>query len=821
MPPQMLEFTGHWRPYQAAVLDKVQEYLDDSKLHLVAAPGSGKTVLGIELVSRLAKPTVIVVPRLNIQRQWVAAIETLFRAPSADMVTVSQTVDAPAMIRVITYQALLSLQQQWAGRSLTELGAPDGFVLVLDECHHMLGSWADTAADLISAGYIDKVVALTATPPFDAAPAAWAKYQHVCGEADFEISAAALVSHKSLCPHQDFVYLSQPLSAEDRVIQDVRKRRATLENQLLAAAEVTTLIADSLMLFERSGSSFQIAHIDALNALRHVAAKMGTLGSHRQAHSWLDKDMGGGGYDLQKLEAYLAFVFAPHSITAHDSDAANRVKSWCRDAGFWEDSRPCLITPHVVRGLLDNSSSKIESICNIAKSEFATLGDALRLLILVDFIGTIDGDLEKINHDKTPAASAQPRLTAIGVFAALLARFDAIGAQVALVTGEVCIVPHWLATRYGINTNKAASSPIGDSHYIASGRKADVDRLVAACTDEMRSGGLKILVGTASLLGEGWDCDAINALVLASQIGSFVTSNQMRGRAIRINPNQPDKVANIWHLLTFSGDAVLDQADFGKLARRFDGFVAPHHNGREICSGVQRVGLTVDKMDDLAARNMTVLAAAANRQATAIAWQTALAQAKAGVLAQQFSLRRTTTPVRLTTAFLFKAKGVLSRFLNPLAAFYHSGTIDMNTLITQRLAKAVIISLGDAGLLRDPARLFKVKFSDATSFTLNGGNLKDQAIIVESISQLLSCTGETRYALAVTLPLCRPVYLFVPKRLGANKDLVSLLQRHVATVVGSTQAHFLGDNGKALHLRLMQAGHDDGANGLATRRLWS
>jgi len=32
MPPQMLEFTGHWRPYQAAVLDKVQDYLGDSKL---------------------------------------------------------------------------------------------------------------------------------------------------------------------------------------------------------------------------------------------------------------------------------------------------------------------------------------------------------------------------------------------------------------------------------------------------------------------------------------------------------------------------------------------------------------------------------------------------------------------------------------------------------------------------------------------------------------------------------------------------------------------------------------------------------------------
>ena len=821
MSPQILEFTGNWRPYQAAVLSKFQDYLNDSKLHLIAAPGSGKTVLGVELVSRLAKPTVIVVPRLSIQRQWVAVIEELFRASSADIVTVSQTVDEPAMIMVITYQALESLQQKWSGQLLTELGAPDGFVLVLDECHHMLGSWADTASDLISAGYIDKVVALTATPPFDAVPAAWKKYQHVCGTADYEISAAELVSHKSLCPHQDFVYVSQPLTEEYNVIQDIQKRRNVLENNLVTAPEMTKMIAGSLVLFESLGFTFQIEHIDALNALRHVASKMGTLESHRQAHSWLGGDVVSNGYDLQKLEAYLDFAFDPQFVAAHDSNAANMVKSWCRDAGFWGENRPCLITPGAVRGLLNNSGSKIDSICNIAKSEFATLGDELRLLVLVDFIGTMDGDILGGDHDRNSSADAQRRLTAISAFAALLNRFDAIRAQVALVTGEVCIVPHWLAAQCGINTTKMVSELIGDSHYSVCGRKSYIDRLVTACTSEMRAGGLKIMIGTASLLGEGWDCDAINALVLASQIGSFVTSNQMRGRAIRINPNQPDKVANIWHLLTCSGDAALDKAHYDKLVRRFEGFVAPHHNGREICSGLDRTGLKVDKIGDLSAHNMITLAAADDRQATAVAWQTALAQAKHGLLAEQFSLQRRTISFQLTTAFLFKAKGALFRLLNPIAAFYHSGTIDMNTLITQRLAKMVIISLGEAGLLRDPVRFFKVKFYKATSFTVSGGNLKDRAIISESISQLLSCTAATRYTLEVKLPLCRPIYLFVPKRLGTNKDLLKLLQRHLATVIGPTQAHFLGDNGKALHLTLMQAGVADSFNELATRRLWS
>ena len=39
---------------------------------------------------------------------------------------------------------------------------------------------------------------------------------------------------------------------------------------------------------------------------------------------------------------------------------------------------------------------------------------------------------------------------------------------------------------------------------------------------------------------------------MASTVGSYVLGNQMRGRAIRINRNDPDKVSNIWHLVCMS-----------------------------------------------------------------------------------------------------------------------------------------------------------------------------------------------------------------------------------------------------------------------------
>ena len=48
-----LSFKGQWRQYQQRVLDKSESFMDDGKIHLVAAPGSGKTTLGIEFIRRL------------------------------------------------------------------------------------------------------------------------------------------------------------------------------------------------------------------------------------------------------------------------------------------------------------------------------------------------------------------------------------------------------------------------------------------------------------------------------------------------------------------------------------------------------------------------------------------------------------------------------------------------------------------------------------------------------------------------------------------------------------------------------------------------
>ena len=117
---------------------------------------------------------------------------------------------------------------------------------------------------------------------------------------------------------------------------------------------------------------------------------------------------------------------------------------------------------------------------------------------------------------------------------------------------------------------------------------------------------INTIVGTAALLGEGWDAPSINTLILARVVATYVTSNQMRGRAIRSLEQDPHKVANIWHLACLEprrddpaalpvplGTAlrVCENSDMHNLRQRFQAFVGLSLEQPVLESGVERLGL--------------------------------------------------------------------------------------------------------------------------------------------------------------------------------------------------------------------------------------
>ncbi|CAA6824252.1 MAG: Unknown protein, partial [uncultured Sulfurovum sp.] len=110
-----------------------------------------------------------------------------------------------------------------------------------------------------------------------------------------------------------------------------------------------------------------------------------------------------------------------------------------------------------------------------------------------------------------------------------------------------------------------------------------------------KEGKISTLIGTRSLLGEGWDAPHVNALILATQTGAYVTTNQIRGRAIRIDTNDELKTASIWHIIAMSGEMGTNELILADLHKRFKTFAGIHANALSIESGIERLKLDIDE----------------------------------------------------------------------------------------------------------------------------------------------------------------------------------------------------------------------------------
>lgn len=113
---RILKFKGTWRKYQARVLENSKKYLADGKIHIVAAPGSGKTTLGIELIGRIGAPALVLTPSITIREQWIDRIANGFLCEGLKPEDyLSQDLKDPRAITVVTYQALHSAMNRYSG----------------------------------------------------------------------------------------------------------------------------------------------------------------------------------------------------------------------------------------------------------------------------------------------------------------------------------------------------------------------------------------------------------------------------------------------------------------------------------------------------------------------------------------------------------------------------------------------------------------------------------------------------------------------------------------------------------------------------------
>ena len=99
-----IQFSGTLRPSQEAARSVIVPQLEagNKRLHIVAPPGSGKTVLGLYVWADLVrKPALVLSPNSAIQAQW-AARTSLFDLDGKDEF-ISTDPKKPGLLASLTY----------------------------------------------------------------------------------------------------------------------------------------------------------------------------------------------------------------------------------------------------------------------------------------------------------------------------------------------------------------------------------------------------------------------------------------------------------------------------------------------------------------------------------------------------------------------------------------------------------------------------------------------------------------------------------------------------------------------------------------------
>ena len=447
--------------------------------------------------------------------------------------------------------------------------------MCLDEAHHLRSEWWKALEEFLKHIPGLTLIALTATPPYDSTPAEWKRYTDLCGPIDEEIFTPELVREGSLCPHQDYVYFNWPSREEEQAVQDFTGAARDLMEQLKSDPEFIRMVAShrGILSPEEYGEKFLdhpkyfssiliFLHENKIPFSPYLTELTGTKGKFpKLSASWMEALL--QGFLYEDAEAY-------PSDAVYREQLIGRLKA----AGCIRRNKVVLTKNEEVSRVLTASRGKLNSINAIIRAERESMGERLRLLVLCDFIKkemiSAVGHPEKKIHE----------IGAVPIFENIR-REEIHGLRLGVLSGSVVILPLDVEEELeGLSCLQGCTcsmDPLGDTGYGKVTVRGKGQHTVSAVTELFERGRIHVLIGTKSLLGEGWDSPCINSLILATYVGSFMLSNQMRGRAIRVSRSDPEKTSNIWHLACIFpvkyGEEGGLAGDYETLARRFEAFL--------------------------------------------------------------------------------------------------------------------------------------------------------------------------------------------------------------------------------------------------------
>lgn len=172
----------------------------------------------------------------------------------------------------------------------------------------------------------------------------------------------------------------------------------------------------------------------------------------------------------------------------------------------------------------------------------------------------------------------------------------------------------------------------------------------------------------------------------------------MRGRAIRVQAGNPEKTANIWHLVCVDEpdsasplvrlrNTAPQSQDYETFLRRMDAFVGVSYDGKRIENGADRLSVIRRPFTAANLRRMNgeTLSLAADRDRLRLQWATAVETPRAMEMTEEFAAEKT----------YIRSRATVTDVIGPLLLYF--------------LGLTLILRLGGSGLLP----IFTAKFSAA------------------------------------------------------------------------------------------------------------
>lgn len=855
--PDQIKFKFPWRKYQKRVLDELQDHLSDDHLHIIAPPGSGKTILGLEVALRINKPTLIFAPTTAIRNQWVQRFCEMFLQTETVPSWISKDIRQPGFLTVSTYQGLhsafsgaafqdeeddeveeeelstvkVSKEKTLKAKAIISNLKKKGIgTIVVDEAHHLKSAWWQSLTRLKNELEVT-VVGLTATPPYDVSFAEWQRYIELNGPVDSEISVPELVVEGDLCPHQDYIFFSRPTKTEQQKIDAYRDRIEALFMELKQDELLAQALEQHLIYTDPLGQLDWIYNnLEYYSATLVYLNSIGKFISNDHLEIIGDRKIKIPKLNYEWIEILLTFYLYqdPEGFSAYEDHQKNLLNKLKRNSAI-ERRAINFRNNRKINSFLSSSISKLESIDSVVDFEYSNLKEHLRMVVLTDYIRKeflVNGSRNDLE------------LNRIGVMPIFekLRRTNGNGLRIGVLTGSLVILPvAALEAFQGICKAQNIPIPSGqslpyDGDYLMINPNAQIKSdLVHIITEVFEKGHIQVLVGTKSLLGEGWDAPSINALILASFVGSYVSSNQMRGRAIRTERKNLDKTGNIWHLICMDPSSSDGGDDYKLMERRFRAFVGVSHREEIIIeSGIGRLVLPerLRSQKQIEEVNNLTMSRAARRDTLKEQWHDALESGRRLVeeikvpfpkernfqKSKSFYLRKTIAYAAgmlasSITAFSEQVIDFLNRMsrhihtpqdfyrwlfyigLVALALFGRATYKTFKMFIKHRdiakdlhfIADALLESLAHVGVIHtDMSKLRIVCYADdlgAVYCHLEGGSTFEKSAFIEALHEIVSPIENPRYLIIRKSLFIKVIsqkdYHSVPEVLGKRKASAS------------------------------------------------